>query len=94
MGNEECVSIKEWVRACYEIVGSKCETVPVYREINQREYFSFHDYAYKLNVTKQKNLMPKTKPLKEGLKESFEWYRNNADKVNRKAYIEYIDKNL
>lgn len=94
VGNEECVSIKEWVQACYEAAGSKCEMVPVYKEINQRDYFSFHDYAYKLDVAKQKALMPTTKPLSEGLKEAFEWYRNNADKVNRKAYIEYIDENL
>ena len=94
VGNEECVSIKEWVQLCYEAVGSKCETVPVMEEINQREYFSFYDYAYKLDVTRQKELLPETKSLKEGLNESYTWYCNNRDKVNRKEYIKFIDENL
>ena len=94
VGNAECVSIKEWVQLCYEVVGSKCETVPVFEEINQREYFSFYDYAYKLDVTRQKALMSETKSLKEGLKESYTWYRDNKDKVNRKEYIKFIDEKL
>ena len=94
VGNEECVSIKEWVQLCYEAVGSKCEKVLVTEEINQREYFSFYDYAYKLDVTRQKELLPETKSLKEGLTESYAWYCDNRDKVNRKEYIKFIDENL
>ena len=38
--------------------------------------------------------MPDTKPLEDGLKEAFEWYVGNMDKVNKKPFIEYIDANL
>jgi dTDP-D-glucose 4,6-dehydratase len=33
-------------------------------------------------------------PLETGLQEAFEWYRNNEETVNRKNYLEYIDKEL
>ena len=66
----------------------------VFEEIEQRNYFSFYDYEYYLDVTAQHELMENTKTLEEGLKESFEWYVNNQDKVNKKPFIEYIDKNL
>ena len=39
--------------------------------------------------------MTDTIPLEKGLKEEFEWYKNNLDSVyNRKPYMEYIDNNL
>jgi hypothetical protein len=39
--------------------------------------------------------MPTTIPLEVGLKEEYEWYKNNYNSVyNRKPYIEFIDKNL
>ncbi len=38
---------------------------------------------------------PDTVTLEQGLKEEFEWYRNNLDSVyNRKPYMEFIDNNL
>ena len=30
----------------------------------------------------------------QGLKESFDWYKNNTDKVNKKPYIDYIENEL
>lgn len=39
-------------------------------------------------------LMPLTKPLFDGLKETFEWYKNNMDSVIKKPFFEYIDKML
>ena len=39
--------------------------------------------------------MPDTVPLEQGLKEEFEWYKNDLGSVyNRKPYMEYIDKNF
>lgn len=29
-----------------------------------------------------------------GLRESYCWYKNNKDKVNRKAYLDFINKNF
>lgn len=95
VGNKEAVTIKQWVELCYKAAGKIPEFVDVDKNIPQRDYFCFHDYDYYLDVTKQYELMPKTLPLEAGLKEQFEWYKNNMDSVYyRKPYFEYIDKNL
>lgn len=94
VGNREAVSVKEWVRECYKVVGKEVSFVNVYKDIFQRDYFCFHDYEYFLDVSKQYELMPETKSLEEGLKEAFEWYAENMDKVNKKDYFNFIDTNL
>ncbi len=94
VGNKETVSIYEWVKMCYDIAGKPLETVNVYEDIEQRKYFSFYNYEYYLDVTKQSELMSETKPLKDGLKEAYDWYVNNPDKGNKKPFMEYIDNNL
>lgn len=94
VGNQESVSVREWVEMCYEIVGSECEMIPVHQDMEQRNYFSFYDYAYQLDVSKQYALMPQTKPLKEGLMEAYAWYKNHADEVRKKPYLAYIDENI
>ena len=94
VGNKEAVSIKEWVTLCYKIVGKEAEFVNVYEEIPQRSYFSFYDYEYYLDVRRQCELMPETKPLAEGLREALAWYLENIDKAVRKPLIEFIDENL
>lgn len=94
VGNEETVSVKEWVDLCYQAAGKEAEFVNVYEDIEQRNYFSFYNYEYVLDVSKQKELLPQTEALKSGLCECFEWYRVNQDKVNKKGYFEFIDENL
>jgi len=94
VGNKEAISIKDWVKLCYDVVGKSVEFINVYEDIEQRNYFSFYNYEYYLDVSRQYDLMPDVKPLKEGLKEAYEWYRNNMDKVIKKPFIEYIDNNL
>lgn len=94
LGNKDTVSVREWVELCYSIVGKQVEFVNVFDIIEQRNYFSFYNYEYCLDVSKQCQLMPDTKPLCEGLKEAFNWYINNADKVNKKPFMEFIDNNL
>lgn len=92
VGNEEHISVKEWAGLCYKVAGKSAEFVSVYESIDQRQYFSFYDYEYALDVSEQKVLMPYTTPLAEGLKASFAWFANNRDKVNIKPLIEFIDK--
>ena len=94
VGNKEAISIKEWVEICYAILGKKAEFQSVYGGVEQRNYFSFYDYEYYLDVSKQYELMEDVKPLKEGLEESLKWYVHNLDKVNKKPFMDYIDKNL
>ena len=92
VGNPEAVTISDWVRLCYDAVGADLETVSVEGH-PQRAYFCFHDYDYYLDVTKQTDLMPDVKPLDVGLKESYEWFRQNRDAIMRRPYAEYIDAN-
>lgn len=94
VGSRETVSIRDWVELCYKIVGRPAEFVNVYEDIDQRDYFSFYDYEYRLDVTRQYELMGGVTDLETGLREAWEWYRGNEDKVNRKPYMEYIDSKL
>lgn len=102
VGNKETISVRGWVEVGYSVTGRHAEFVNVYdvrngadaRYIEQREYFSFYDYEYCLDVSKQYEWMQGVKPLRDGLKEAFAWYQNHADQVNKKPYIEYIDHNL
>ncbi len=93
VGNPDAVTIADWVKLCYDAVGADLETVSVEGH-PQRTYFCFHDYDYHLDVTRQTALMRDVKPLAEGLKESYEWFRQNRDSVMRKPYMEYIDTNI
>ncbi|MCI8633877.1 MAG: NAD-dependent epimerase/dehydratase family protein [Lachnospiraceae bacterium] len=94
VGNPEVISVKEWVGQCYEVLG---KTV-TYREVStkeeQRKYFSFYDYEYTLDVTKQLAWMPEVKPLAEGLQEAWSWYAEHSEMVRKKEYLKYIDENL
>jgi len=94
VGNKDIVTIKKWVELCYEAAGEKLNLVSVSKDIDQRKYFPFYNYEYYLDVSKQYELMPETKTLAQGLKESFEWYVENKDKVIQKPLIEYIDSAL
>ena len=93
-GNEEAVDINTFVELCYKAVGKELKKVNVYNHENQRDYFSFYEYEYYLDVTKQTQLISKTKSLETGLKESFEWYKNHKSDVMRKNYIDFIDENF
>ena len=45
------ISVREWAELCYKIAGKQAEFFEVYDEIEQRNYFSFYDYEYCLDVT-------------------------------------------
>ena len=95
VGNREIVTVKDWVELCYRVAGKTPRFVSVDRSVFQRNYFCFHDYEYVLDVSRQSALMPDTMPLEQGLKEEFEWFRDNPDSVYRRnPYMEYIDSNL
>lgn len=94
VGNKESITIRKWVELCYDVVGKQATFMNVHKDIEQRNYFCFFDYEYYLDVSSQYELMADIKPLYKGLKESFAWYINNKEKVNRKSYIEYIDNTL
>lgn len=94
VGNPETVTASEWVRLCYGVLGREPEIRNVRFRINQREYFPFYDYGYKLDVSAMLSLMTNVKPMKQGLAESYEWFKENRAEVRRKNYFEYINDNL
>ena len=94
VGNVEAVSIKEWVTKCYESIGKIPNFVNVYEEIEQRNYFSFYNYEYYLDVSHQNKIYPETISLEDGLRDSVKWYLEHRTEVNKKPYFEYINKNL
>lgn len=95
VGNKESVTVKEWAILCYNAVGKEPEFVSVPKSVSVRDYFPFYDYEYTLDVTRQGEIMGDTTSLFDGLKEEYEWYKNNKDSVyNRKPYLDFIDNNL
>ena len=94
VGNSELIDINTFVELCYKVVGTPLEKIYVTNHSNQRDYFSFHDYEYSLDVTKQSELLMEEKDLFEGLMESYEWFKDNYNEVSKKDYIKYIEENF
>ena len=94
VGNPETVDILEWVTACYGVLGKKPEFRFVTEDIEQREYFPFYDYGFKLKVELMRELMPSVKPIEQGLEESYRWYAENRELVQRKPLLEFISENF
>ena len=94
VGNVEQVTIKDWVTMCYACFDKIPEFVNVNEDIEQRNYFSFYNYEYYLDVQQQNKIYPETISLEDGLKECAEWYVENESEVGKKSYMEYIDCNL
>lgn len=92
VGNREQISVRDWVRLCYQVAGKEPEFVPVHENIEQKNYFCFYNYEYYLDVSKQYAWMKDTKPLVEGLREAFDWYVESENEVGKKPYLEYIEK--
>ncbi|GAA0127549.1 SDR family oxidoreductase [Clostridium sp. CTA-19] len=94
VGNSELVDINTFIELCYKVVDTPLEKVYITNHSNQRDYFSFYNYEYSLDVTRQSELLVEQKDLFEGLKESYEWFKNNFNEVGKKEYIKYIEQNF
>ncbi len=94
VGNAETVSIRTFAEMCYRAAGKEARFIEVHDHPNQRDYFPFHNYAYQLEVSRCRRLLPVTVPLETGLAESFGWYIRHPEAVNRRPYINFIDRYL
>lgn len=94
VGNVEAISIKDWVEKCYAIFNKAPKFINVSSDIEQRNFFSFYNYEYYLDVHKQQEIYPNTISLDEGLRQAAKWYLANEADVYKKPYFEYIDNNL
>jgi nucleoside-diphosphate-sugar epimerase len=93
-GNVQATDAAEWVKLCYGVFGKTPDIRYISAEYEQRQYFPFRDYEYYLDVTRQSELLTDLKPLEIGLKESYEWFKNNRELIVRKDYFRYIKGHL
>ena len=93
-GNVQATDEAEWVKLCYGVLGKTPDIRYVSAEYEQRQYFPFRDYEYYLDVTRQTELLTDLKPLEIGLKESYEWFKNNRELIVRKDYFRYIEEKI
>lgn len=94
IGNEEKVSLEEWIKLCYGVNNKTPKFKYVDSSIFERLYFPFYNYDYYLDITKMKNYLPIQISLSSGFKDSYEWYKLNQDKVIKKDYFKFIQENL
>lgn len=94
VGNSEAISVRQWVKLCYACSNKIPEFIEVFDEVNQRNYFSFYDYEFFLDVERQKKLLPDLTPIAIGLKESYTWYENHVFDIKKKPFFDYIEKHL
>lgn len=94
VGNFEAVSICQWVRACYSVLGKEPEFVYADKKLPQRAYFPFYNYSYILDVFAMGGLMPEVKPLEKGLEQSYKWFAENREQIRRKNFFEYLSENM
>ena len=94
VGYSETVTVEEWVRLCYAVLGREPELRFVGADVPQRSYFPFYDYEYVLDVEAMRGIMPDLTPLPESLRRSYEWYRDNRGLIVRKPLLDFIAANL
>lgn len=94
VGNTEVISTRQWVKLCYACRNKIPEFIEVFGEVNQRNYFSFYDYEFFLDVERQKRLLPDLTPIAIGLKESYTWHENHVFDVKKRPFFDYIEKYL
>lgn len=94
VGNADAVTVREFVSLCYQAVGARLRMLSVPKDIPQRSYFSFYDYQYMLDTSRQAELLPETIQLEQGIADSLKWYLSHPADVARKDYIAYIDHHL
>ena len=94
VGNQQLISVRDWVSLCYEVVDEELSIIEVDKKINPLQYFSFNDYQYEVAVHRQTKLIGETIDLKEGLVESWQWYQENEDLVTKQDYQKFIDETL
>ncbi|MDE6764207.1 MAG: NAD-dependent epimerase/dehydratase family protein [Oscillospiraceae bacterium] len=94
VGDPDTVTVGEWVRICFEAAGKSPEIRIAPKDYFARNYFCFYDMDYRLDVSRMRRLMPDVKPLAEGIREEYEWYKTSPDAVLKRSYFEYINENL
>ena len=94
VGNVEPVTIKDWVTMCYACFDKIPAFVNVSEDIEQRNYFSFYNYEYYLDVQQQNKIYSETISLEDGLKECAEWYVEMDEVISSQEEMERLLKSF
>ena len=95
VGNENSITVRQWVELCYDVTGKKLEirNVEDYvkADVEQRKFFPFYEYEYCLDVSRQKELGITCVCMEKGLQDAFSWYLENQGEVNkRNGYLDFL----
>lgn len=93
----DTLSFKGFIQACAEVVGILPKIVPFdYKAYgyNERTFFPFFDYSNVLDTSRLDACMSYQSPFEEGLKKSYEWYKNNKEAIKIKPAIFDYEKEI
>lgn len=91
VGNKKAVTCTQWIRACSEAAGKEAEIIKFdYKKHNCviRDFFPFFDYDNVLDVTEINKRITAETDFVKGLKNSFNWFCENKDKIKFKENVE------
>ena len=94
VGNQKSVTIRQWAALCYEAAGCPISFVEIPKTLEQRTFFPFYDYEYALDVSKMGEYLNETTDFHQGIRECYDWYKNNETSVCKKTYIDFIEQNF
>lgn len=92
VGNNQYVTIKEWVQLCAQAMGKAVEIVNFdYKKYgrNVREFFPFHDYDNVLNVDKiqQADIIIEETDMLAGLQNAYKWFLEQRLEISWKKEV-------
>lgn len=84
VGNTEGVSCHEWVEACARAADLSADIAEYDHTADDRcvrDFFPFWDYDNVLEVSTIKTICPNETPFEAGLKNAFEWFKDNWENI-------------
>lgn len=90
VGNSMGISCREWVKACGQAAGVEPQIIEYDYEADGwqiRDFFPFYDYDNVLDVSAVKAMCPNETPFVEGLRNAFEWFKQNRDNIEFKPHV-------
>jgi nucleoside-diphosphate-sugar epimerase len=97
VGNKESIDFNEWVSLCGIAANRKGEIIHfdyVKNGYTERDFFPFFDYNNVLDVTKINNTYNKETEILQGLKNCFQWYKQNLDKIQIRESVILNENNI
>ncbi len=97
VGNREGVSCREWIEVCGQAAGITPQIIEYDYKADGweiRDFFPFFDYDNVLDVSAIKAICPNETPFVEGLRNTFEWFKQNRDNIQFKPHVTQNEINI